>query len=153
MQSLRSLIVYGVILFCFDIVLIALTWPYALDTAEVDKQYPVACGIILIIVCIGQLISIIVITLFEDCIKEIEDCCFWILAIIIYPIIWFSCGAGQLIIVVLMIINAETNSDGGVKAYGAIITALTMIYMFASSVYHTIVFIWFYHKSQQVENE
>jgi len=147
MLYLRILIIYGAILFCFGIVLTALTWSYALATAEVNKQYPIACGIIFIIVFIGQLITIIVITLFSRCITKIRDCCLSILAIIIYLIIWFSCGAGQLIVVVLMIINTEANSDGGAKAYGAIIAALTVIYMFASSVYHTIVFIWFYHKS------
>jgi len=153
MENLRLLIIYGVILFCCGIVLTVLTWPYALAAAEVDKQYPVACGIIFIIVFTGQLISIIVTSLFSRCIEEIGSCCFWILAVIIYLIIWFSCGAGQLIVVVLMIINAETNSDAGAKTYGAIIAAITVIYMFASSVYHTIVFIWFYHRSNQVENK
>ena len=71
---------------------------------------------------------------------------FYFLVVIFYLVIWFSCGAGQLVIVVLMIINVDANDDGGVKAYGAIIIALTIIYMFASSVYSTVVFIWFYHK-------
>ena len=68
---------------------------------------------------------------------------FWILAAIIHTITWFSCGTGQAVVLALMIINTEANSDAG----------LTAIYMFASSVYHTIIFIWFYHKSQQGEND
>jgi len=78
---------------------------------------------------------------------------FWILAAIIHTITWFSCGTGQAVVLALMIINTEANSDAGPEAYGAIIAALTAIYMFASSVYHTIIFIWFYHKSQQGEND
>jgi len=149
MKSLLPLIVYGAIVFCFGIVLTVLTWPYALAPAEVNKQYPVACEIILIFVSIGQLISIIVTVLFNKCTLTGHDHLI-ILAIIIYLIMLFPCGAGQLIVVVLMIINAETNSDGGV---GGIIAALTVIYMLASSVYHIIVFIWFYRKVKQCENE
>ena len=79
---------------------------------------------------------------------------FHFLIVIIYLVIWFSCGAGQLVIVVLMVINVEVNDDVGVKAYGGTIIALTVIYMFASSVYSTVVFIWFYHKwKQQVQKE
>ena len=71
---------------------------------------------------------------------------FIFLIVVFYLVIWFSCGAGQLVIVVLMIINVDANDDVGVKAYGAIIIVLTIVYMFASSVYSTVVFIWFYHK-------
>ena len=151
MENLKYLIAFGVILFCGGIALTVLTWPYALATTEVDEQYPIACGIILIAVFIGQLISIIVTSLFRGCLKEIKKQkikhhYLLILAAIIYLIIWFSCGAGQLIVIVLMIIYTEANSDGGAKLYGATIIILTMIYMFASSVYHIIVFIWFYHR-------
>ena len=84
--------------------------------------------------------------------KKIYFCRF--LIVIIYLVIWFSCGAGQLVIVVLMIINVEVNDDVGVKAYGGTIIALTVVYMFASSVYSTVVFIWFYHEwKQHVQKE
>ena len=90
--------------------------------------------------------SIIATSLFSQCIETIGNASLCFLTFIFYPVIWFSCGAGQLVVVVLMIINVEMNSDSGVKAYGAVIITLTIIYMFASSVYSTVLFIWFYHK-------
>lgn len=146
MEILCPLIVYGAILFCTGLVLTVLTWPYALVVVEIDQSYSVASGIIFITIFTGQLMSIIATSLFSRCIEIIESLFLWFLIIVFYLIIWFSCGAGQLIVVVLMIINVETNSDPGVKAYGAIIIILTIIYMIASSVYSTVVFIWFYHK-------
>ena len=149
MKHLKLLILFGAILFCSGLVLTILTWPYALAVVEIDKAYAVASGIIFIIIFTGQLMSIIAKSMFSQCIEAIGKASFCFLAIIFYLIIWFSCGAGQLIVVILMIINVETNTDSGVKAYGAIIIVLTIIYMFASSVYSTVVFIWFYHKWNQ----
>lgn len=154
MQHLRFLILFGAILFCCGLTLTVMTWPYALAVVEVDTTYAVASGIIFIIIFTGQLMSIIATSMFSRCIEGIERMIlFWFLAVIFYVIIWFSCGAGQLIVVILMIINVDMNSDPGTKAYGAIIIAFTMIYMFASSVYSTVVFIWFYHKWNQTEQK
>lgn len=144
MENLTKLIVYGFILFGSGLVLTVLTWPYALATVEVDKSYAVASGIIFILIFTGQLISIIIIAMLSKFIEECkEGCRIWFLATIFYFIIWFSCGAGQLIIVVLLIINAEANSDTGVEAYAGVIIALNIVYMFASSVYSTIIFVCF----------
>ena len=82
----------------------------------------------------------------SESIFQSYKCFFVFLIVVFYLVIWFSCGAGQLVIVVLMIINVDANDDGGVKAYGAVIIALTIVYMIASFVYSTVVFIWFYHK-------
>ena len=152
MQRLKLLILFGAILFGSGMILTILMWPYALAIVEIDKAYAVASGIIFVIIFTGQLLSIIATSLFSRCIEAIGKVPFWFLAIIFYLVIWFSCGAGQLIVVVLLIINVETNTDSGVKAYGAIIIVLTIIYMFASSVYSTVVFIWFYHKWNQGKN-
>ena len=149
MQRLKLLILFGAILFCSGMILTILTWPYALAVVEIDKAYAVASGIIFVIIFTGQLLSIIATSMFSRCIEAIGKALFCFLAIIFYLIIWFSCGAGQLVVVVLLIINVEMNTDSGVKAYGAIIIVLTIIYMFASSVYSTVVFIWFYHKWNQ----
>ena len=149
MKHLKLLILFGAILFCSGLVLTILTWPYALAVVEIDKAYAVASGIIFIVIFTGQLMSIIATSMFSQCIEAIGKASFCFLTVIFYLIIWFSCGAGQLIVVILMIINVETNTDSGVKAYGAVIIVLTIIYMFASSVYSTVVFIWFYHKWNQ----
>ena len=148
MENLRILITFGAILFCSGLILTVLTWPYALAVVEIDKAYPVASGIIFILIFTGQLLSIIASSMFSRCIEAVGTVFFGFLIVTFYLIIWFACGAGQLVVIVLMIINVVTNSDSGVKAYGAVIIALTIIYMFASSVYSTILFIWFYHKSQ-----
>ena len=145
MENLKYIILFGTILFCSGLVLTVLTWPYALAVVEIDEAYPVACGIIFILVFTGQLMSIIASSMFSDCIEDIGSKFFGFLIVTFYFIIWFACGAGQLVVIVLMIINVVTNPDSGVKAYGAVIIALTIIYMFASSVYSTILFIWFYN--------
>ena len=148
MKILKWLLLYGSILVISGLGLDVLAWPYALDTAETDTAYPVACGIILIIIIIGQLTTMIVTSVFSRC-KEECEVCWGVFIFIYYPIVWFSCGAGQMIVVVLMVINAVENSDTGVKVYGGFIIALSILYAFASSVYSTVVCIWFYHKFQR----
>ena len=149
MEHLKYLIAFGGILFLSGFILTILTWPYALAVVEVDRAYPVTSGIIFIVIFTGQLISIVATSLFARCVAEFGKKFLWFLIVIFYIVIWFSCGAGQLVVVVLMVINVEMHNDDGVKAYGAVIIALTVIYMFASSVYSTVVFIWFYHKWKQ----
>ena len=151
MKNLKLLTLYGAILFCSGLVLTALTWPYALAVVEVEKAYPIACGIIFIIIFTGQLMSLVALSMFERCIETIGKPLLCFLTVVFYLIIWFSCGAGQLIVVALMVINVEENSDIGVEAYGAIIIAVTIVYMLASSFYSTIVFIWFFHKWKQTK--
>ena len=155
MEHLKHLIAFGGILFLSGLVLTILTWPYALAVVEVDMAYPIASGIIFIGIFTGQLMSIIATFM---CFRGIEaftcEVAFGkmfllFLIVIFYLVIWFSCGAGQLVVVVLMIINVEVNDDLDVKTYGGIIIALTIVYMFASFVYSTVVFIWFYHKWRQ----
>ena len=153
MKRLKLLIVFGAILFCSGLVLTILMWPYALAMVEKDKAYAVASGIIFVIIFTGQLLSILATSMYSQCIEAIGKALFCFLIVTFYLIIWFSCGAGQLIVVILMIIDVETNDDSGVKAYGAIIIILTIIYMFASSVYSTVVFIWFYHKWSQLQRK
>ena len=152
MKNLKLLTLYGVILFCSGLILTILIWPYALAVVEADKAYPIASGIIFIIIFTGQLMSIVAISMFERCIETIGKVLLCLLTVIFYLIIWFSCGAGQLIVVVLMVINVDENLDTGAKAYGAIIVAVTIVYMLASSFYSTIVFIWFFHKWKQTSD-
>ena len=52
MEILKWLIVYGAILFVSGLVLIVLMWPYALAEVETEMAYPVASGIIFIIIII-----------------------------------------------------------------------------------------------------
>ena len=153
MKNLKLLITYGAILFCSGVVLTILTWPYALAVVEVDTVYAVTSGIIFIGIFTGQLMSIVATSMFSRCVEAIGKKLLYFLIVVFYLVIWFSCGAGQLVIVVLMIINVDANDDGGVKTYGAIIIVLTIVYMFASSVYSTVVFIWFYHKWKQGERK
>lgn len=130
----KIMTVYGAILVASGFILGVLLLPYALDVVEADRTYPMACEFILVVIILGQLFSICV----TSCSPHSDD---WIICnlFVYYPILWFCCGAGQLIIVVLMIINAIENSDAGVKGYGGVIISGTILYMCASFVYYSII--------------
>ena len=150
MDYLKYLVAFGGILFFSGFILTIVTWPYALAVVEVDRAYPITSGIIFIGIFTGQLMSVVATSLFARCVTEFGKELLWFLIVTFYIVIWFSCGAGQLVVVVLMVINVEMNNDDvGGKVYGGLIIALTVVHMFASSVYSTVVFIWFYHKWKQ----
>ena len=163
MQVVGPLIVYGICLLISGIVFTVLIWPFALvSDHEANRSYSMGSAIIYVFIVFGQLITLTFVALLALCKKSCacddddddDDnnnnwkcyCLSCIPLIFLYYTIVFSCGAGQLVVVVLMSIDTGLNTATNVKVYGGFITAFTAIYMLLSFIYSTLVFTWSYHK-------
>lgn len=150
MQDLKKskrLLFYGFSFLTCGIILTVLTLIFTLDFDKANRGYSLASAIICALIVFGQLITMTTVTSFalykrsyaDDDDDDKYHFCYWFSIQFLYFIILFSYGAGQLVVVVLMSIDAGMNTATNVRIFGGFIAAFTVIYMLISFIYSAVI--------------